>query len=103
MKSNKLIKFALIGGGGAVVLIVIGVILFVANLDRIVKVAVEKTLSYVLEVDVTLEGVEIAATSGEVVLKGLVIPNPEGFNTASAIEFDEIFQTHAIPQGIPIN
>lgn len=83
------LKLALVGAGAFLVFFVLVVFFLSANLDKIVKVAVEKTLTYVLEVDVTLRGVEISPTSGEIVLQGLVIGNPEGFNTASAMEIGE--------------
>ena len=86
---KRLFKFGLIGAGILLVIVGIGVFVLATNLDKIVKVALEKTLSHVLEVDVTLSGVEISPTSGEVALHGLVIGNPEGFKTASAMEIDE--------------
>ena len=74
------------------VFIVIGVVLAlaVANLDKIVKAAVEKVGTQTLGTEVTLASVDISLKSASGGLNGLVIANPEGFTTESAFELDKV-------------
>ena len=69
------------------VVVIVGVVAY--RLDSIVKVAVEKTMSHVLEVDVTLDSADVSLLGGEVGLNGLTVGNPAGFKTKSAFQFDE--------------
>lgn len=72
-----------------VVLFVAVVVLFVKNLDRIVKVATEKTLSYVLLVDVSVGGADVQVAEGTVRLYGLKVDNPDGYKSEQAFSFEE--------------
>ena len=65
----------------AVVLVV--VVLF---LGQVVKTAVEKVGPQVAGVEMSLESARVYLLLGDVKLKGLVIGNPEGFKTPSAVE-----------------
>ncbi len=72
-----------------IVVIVSGIVFF-ANLNTIAKAGIEKVLSYVLQVDVSLQKVKVSLLGGSVKLKGLVIGNPEGFKTEKAFSVDEV-------------
>ncbi len=86
---GKLFKFA---AGGVILLvglIVVAFVIFGSRIEGIIASAIERTLEYVLEVDVTLDGIDVDLRGGEVALLGLTIGNPEGFKTASAMQFAE--------------
>lgn len=86
---GKLFKLA---AGGVILLvglIVVAVVVFGSRIEGLIASAIEQTLEYVLQVEVTLDGVELHVRDGEVALLGLTIGNPEGFKTASALEFSE--------------
>ena len=55
-----------------------------SNLDSIVKTAVEKVGTAVLQTEVSLSSVKISLTSGQGSLSGLSIANPKGFSSAKA-------------------
>lgn len=73
-----------------VVLIVISVTLVWKNLDSIVRRGVVEALTYILEVDVTLDRAHVSVQEGTVELEGLVIGNPEGFDTEQFFTADKI-------------
>ena len=79
-----MLKKALIGLGGLLVLVLIVVGIFVSNLDSIVKVAVEKYGSEAAQTSVQLADVKLSPTSGKGKLIGLRISNPEGFAAQDA-------------------
>ena len=68
------------GAAVAVVVIIVVVVLFVAlaSVDSIVKAAIERVGSDVTQTEVTVDEVEISLTSGEGIIRGLVIGHPEG-------------------------
>ena len=66
-----------------IVLVALGVHLF---LDGAVKRGVETVGPKITKVNVKLEGVNISILSGSGKIKGLLIGNPEGFKSASAIQ-----------------
>ncbi|MFH0794363.1 MAG: hypothetical protein V2A74_10065, partial [bacterium] len=83
MRSKK-IRIAI----GAVVLVaVVAFFVLYSNLNRIARTAIIKTMEFVLQVDVTLDEVKVSPTQGEVVLRNLVIGNPQGYKTDHAIRF----------------
>ena len=73
---------ALVIGGAALGVIVavaaVAVVFLVSSLDSIVKEAVEKYGSEIIQAEVRLNKVEIDATSGQGGLGGLKIGNPKG-------------------------
>lgn len=87
MKLIKRLIFLIIALG---VVGAIAVVVLVSQADTLVKAGIEKTMSFVLEVDVTVEEVKIRPLQGSVGIAGLVIGNPEGFHTQSAISLDEV-------------
>lgn len=68
--------------------IVLGVLY--TNRNTIVRKSIETVLSEVLQVKVTLESVNVSISNSTVEIKGLVIGNPEGFNTPKAFSMDSI-------------
>jgi uncharacterized protein involved in outer membrane biogenesis len=75
--------------GIAVVLVVllIGIVVAVSlTLDSAVKKGVETVGPMVTKTSVKLDGVSLSILSGSGTVKGLVIGNPEGFKTASAMQ-----------------
>jgi uncharacterized protein involved in outer membrane biogenesis len=73
--------------GSILLILLVGVFLF---LGPIVKVAVEKAVPDLLGAPVQIEKVRIYPLAGSVHIKGLVIGNPEGFKTPSAMELGEL-------------
>jgi len=66
--------------------IVIGLIVGYIFLGAAVKTAVEKILPPILGTEVKVQEVDLALLSGRVEINGLMIGNPEGFNTDSSFE-----------------
>lgn len=66
-----------------VILVVLGISLF---LDSIIKKGVETAGPMLTKVDVKLDGVSLSLLSGSGSIKGLVVGNPEGYHTPSAIQ-----------------
>ena len=81
-------KVAIIGAG-LVVVIVIGAVFLLSNLDSIIKAAVEEVGSEATQAKVSLNEVEIS-TEGKGALRGFSIGNPAGFETESAFKLGEV-------------
>ncbi len=79
------------GALGLVVLLGAMAIFLGSNLDRIVKAAIETYGSQATGADVSVAKVEISPRSGEGVLEGFRLTNPEGFTADSAIKVGRIF------------
>ena len=84
---SKLIKGIVIGIPVVIVAVIV-VLYFSFNL--IVKNGVETIGPEVLGADVVLQKVNISMFSGKGQLKGLVIGNPEGFQSESAFKLNEV-------------
>ncbi len=87
---KKMLKFAALGVGVLVLLIGIAMVVLFQNLDKIIKTGTEKSLSFALQVPVTVDGVTVEATKGIIELRGLNIPNPEGYKTDHAMYFGKV-------------
>jgi uncharacterized protein involved in outer membrane biogenesis len=72
-----------------VAVIFILIVALVLSLDHIIKAGVNTMGPKLAGVPVTLEKVSVNPFSGLVHIKGLVIGNPQGFNTPSAMELGE--------------
>ncbi|MBN1901785.1 AsmA family protein [Candidatus Sumerlaeota bacterium] len=68
----------------------VGVAIIAGNMNGIARTAIVKVLSYVLQVDVKLEKVNISLLGGSLSMEKLVIGNPEGFKTSEAFSMDKI-------------
>ncbi len=73
---------------GLVVLFIIGTIVLALNLDKIVKRGVETIGPQIIKVSVNLDEIHIGLLTGSAKVKGLVVGNPEGYKTPSAISID---------------
>ena len=71
---------------GLMVLLVLGVLAVSFFLDGIVKRGIETVGPMLTKVDVKLDAVSLSLLSGSGKIKGLVVGNPEGFKTPSAIQ-----------------
>lgn len=60
------------------------------NMDGLVKQAIQTYGSRMTQATVTVDAVEIKATDGKGVIRGLVVGNPAGFKTAHAFKADVI-------------
>lgn len=83
----------LIGGGVvvAVLVIVVAVAVYIfSNLGSLIKTAVEKYGTEVVQAPVTLGSADVSIKSGEGGLKNLVVANPKGFSTPSAFKMGGI-------------
>lgn len=90
-KKKKFLRVFLILVAVIVIIGIVGITVVLANLDAIVEKSTEKVLSYVLEVDVTLEKADVSLLGGSCKLEGLVIGNPERFKTDNAFSVEEVF------------
>lgn len=82
----KAVKTILIWGA---IIILGALIVLPIFISPIVKTAVEKIGPAVTGVPITLEGVSLSLLSGKANIKGLVVGNPEGFKSDSAIKLRE--------------
>ena len=82
---NKIKKLLLLGGIGAIVLVVAAVIVGAMFLDGIVKKGVETVGPQIVKVPITLNEVHIGLLTGSAKVQGLVIGNPAGYQTPYAI------------------
>lgn len=71
---------------GLVVLLVLGVLAVGFFMDSIVKRGIETVGPMLTKVDVKLDAVSLSLLSGSGKIKGLVVGNPQGFKTPSAIQ-----------------
>ncbi len=83
-------KKALIAGGVVVVALVVVAVVVLTNLGSVVKSAIETVGPRVTQSDVTVEEVEISVSEGTAALAGLVVGNPEGYQTERAMRLGRI-------------
>jgi hypothetical protein len=83
-------KGLLIGGGVLIVVIAVGVYWFASNLDSLIKAAIETYGLEMTKAEVTLDKVEISATSGAGSLSGLTMGNPAGFESDNAFSLGRV-------------
>src|SRR6476646_7889774 len=69
-----------------VVLVILGVLAMSLFLDKGIKRGIETVGPMLTKVDIKLDSVSLSILSGSGKLKGLVVGNPEGFKTPSAIQ-----------------
>ena len=83
-------KRVAIGLAALVVILVVGVIFLYSSLGAIITKAVNHEGPEIIQAKVHLDDTVIDATSGKGSLHGLLIGNPEGFETESAFKMDKI-------------
>lgn len=76
----------------AVLLLVVGGLLLFAyrNLDEIVRRGTEAALVSTLDVPATVAGANVDLRAQKVEITGILIPNPEGFDSAHAVRIDRL-------------
>jgi hypothetical protein len=82
-------KVLLFGAIGIVLLAVIGLVVFVAYLDAMVKAGIETVGPKITGTTVTVESVKLLFLTGEGRIKGLVIGNPKGYQSLSAFKLGD--------------
>ena len=85
MKKN--LKWIVAGFG---LLIVVAIVIVVMNLNRIVRVAVEKGSTQQLQIPTTLGGASVGLLSGDVSLKDYVVASPEGFSAPHMLKLGSL-------------
>ncbi len=88
-KGSKLFRRILKAVLVVVGVIVVGAVVLVIRLDSIARVGIEKSMSWALQVPVSVEDVHVGILSGEAQIRGLVIGNPEGYKTAQAFSIEQ--------------
>jgi hypothetical protein len=82
----------IVGGviAGLIAIFVIGAMIIFASIDSIIKEVVESVGPKMTQTEVKLDKVELSTSSGTGKLSGLLIGNPKGFTTPSAMQLGEI-------------
>ena len=83
-------KKILIGLAVIILLVVAALVYVYVNLDSIVKSTIEEAGTRVTLADVTVEGVSIETTQNTAAINGLVVGNPDGFNSDYAFSLGNI-------------
>lgn len=71
-------------------LVVIALVVVFISLDSIVKKGIERVGPALTKAPVAVQGVSLSPFSGRGEVKGLVVGNPEGFKTESAIRMESV-------------
>ena len=69
-----------------VILLILGIVAVCLSLDRAVKRGIETVGPMLTQVEVKLDSVSLSLFSGAGKMKGLIVGNPAGYKTASAIQ-----------------
>ncbi len=86
-------KSLMIGGGAVLTIVVVAVVaavVLLSNIGGLIKTAVEKYGTEAFQAKVTLADADVSVKGGSGQLKGLVVGNPQGFATPSALKFGEV-------------
>jgi len=86
----KALKTTLIILALLLVILAVGVVWMLRNLDNVVLGAIEDTGSRLTGTAVTLDSVELDLAAGSATLKGLVVDNPPGYGTDYAFALDTV-------------
>lgn len=79
-------KLLILGSSALFLLIILAIVAGYLFLDSAVKSGVEKVAPMMLKVPVKLDSVTLSPLSGNGSIKGLVVSNPEGYKSPSAID-----------------
>lgn len=71
-------------------LLAVGVFILFMPINQYLKKTLTKVASETLNVPVTMDSAEISLTKWRLIVKNLVVPNPEGFQSAHALKLNEI-------------
>jgi len=80
----------IIGVVAVVAVLGIGVFVLYSSLGDLIKAAVERVGSEATQASVTLDGVDLDATSGKGALRGFKVGNPKGFETPAAFTLGSV-------------
>ncbi|MEE8127404.1 MAG: hypothetical protein V3T45_02535, partial [Nitrospinaceae bacterium] len=83
-------KRVAIGLAALVVILVVGILVLYSSLGAIITKAVTTAGPEIIQAKVSLDETVIDATSGKGSMHGLLIGNPEGFESESAFKMDKI-------------
>jgi uncharacterized protein involved in outer membrane biogenesis len=83
-------KRVAIGLAAVIAILVVGVIVLYSSLGVLITQAVTTEGPEIIQAEVNLDETVIDATSGKGSLRGLLIGNPEGFETESAFKMDVV-------------
>lgn len=86
-------RIIVIGVGVLVVVVVAAVLLLYSSLNSIIEQAIESYGTELTGTSVRLDSVDLSASSGQGVLRGLTVANPEGFADRDVFSLDEISVT----------
>lgn len=81
-------RIALIAAGVLLALIIVVIVVLATSSNDIAREAIERSMSYVLETEVTVEKVQIKPFGGRVIIKGLRIANPADYGDNAAMALD---------------
>jgi uncharacterized protein involved in outer membrane biogenesis len=87
---KKVVKILVILLIALIIITGAGIAIVLGNMNTIARNAIVKVLSYVLQVEVNLEKVNVSLLGGSLTMEGFVIGNPEGFKTEEAFSMDKI-------------
>ncbi|HUY69142.1 MAG TPA: hypothetical protein VMV79_07560 [Alphaproteobacteria bacterium] len=85
-----MMKKLMIGLAALIVIVGIGAYFMWANIDHIIKVAVERYGSAATQSEVSLGGVTLELASGQGSLNGFRVANPKGFSSGTALSVGSI-------------
>jgi len=80
----------IIGVVAVVAVLGIGVFVLYSSLGDLIKAAIERVGSEATQASVTLDGVDLDATSGKGALRGFKVGNPKGFETPAAFTLGSV-------------
>lgn len=83
----------------AIILVMSSVTYVLYDIDEVIRTKAEQTLKSAFKADATVAGTEMSLKTGEAKLIGLRIPNPPGFETASAVHAPLINVSIDVSQG----
>jgi hypothetical protein len=86
----RAMKKILIALAAIILLVVAGLVYVYVNLDNIVKATIEEAGTRVTLADVTVDNVKIETTQNTASIGGLVVGNPDGFETDHAFSLGNI-------------
>ncbi len=83
---NKILKIVAI----VVVVIIIAVIILLNNLGRAIKAGIQTVGSQVTQCKITVDDVDLSLLRGKLLIKNLIVGNPEGYKTDNAFQLDKV-------------
>jgi len=85
-----MLKKVLIVVGILVVIVALVLVYVTRNLDRVVKRVIERVGTKILDVDVSVGGVDLSLSEGMGTIRKLTVANPPGFSSEPMMDFGEL-------------